>query len=283
MDWNSLRLVLAVSRAGSLSAAARRMKVDQTTVARRLKALESDLGTALFSRIDGRFLPTEAGERTIAAAEAMEIQASRLQEDLAGSLQHCDGTVRLTAVSILMNRLLIPRLGGLMAQHPRLELETVAESGNLSLSRRETDLAIRFARPQKDIGLCRRLGGLSYSVYKSIGSGATTSETPPEAQWITYEETHAHLPQARWISKNVENSTIGQLRVNDAESVLEAVKSGLGLALLPDLIASNEAGLQRVTDGPAVLSREVWLLVHPDMRQLPRVQAVIDWLDGLFI
>jgi DNA-binding transcriptional LysR family regulator len=182
-----------------------------------------------------------------------------------------------------MNRLIIPRLGGLMAQHPRLELETVAESGNLSLSRRETDLAIRFARPQKGIGLCRRLGDLSYSVYKSIGSGATTPETPPEAQWITYEETHAHLPQARWISKNVENSTIGQLRVNDAESVLEAVKSGLGLALLPDLIASNEAGLQRVTDGPAVLSREVWLLVHPDMRQLPRVQAVIDWLDGLFI
>ncbi|WP_282606349.1 LysR family transcriptional regulator [Pelagibius sp. Alg239-R121] len=277
MEWNSLQLVLAISRSESLSAAARRLAIDQTTVSRRLKAIEADLGTALFSRTDGQLTPTEAGERAAVAAQAMEVTAGKLQEHLMGTLQECEGTVRITAVPILMNSHLIPRLDDLMAKHPRLQLETIAETGNLSLSRRETDLALRFARPQKDAGLCRRLADLPYSLYSA------TSNPARAMPWITYEETHAHLPQARWMSKQTEGATVGRLRVNDAESALAAVRSGLGQTLLPDIVAGNDPLLQRVTVGTAVLTREVWLLVHPEVRQLPRVQAVIDWIDEIFV
>lgn len=276
MDWNALQLVLSVARAGTLSAASRRLSIDQTTVSRRLKALEADVGTALFSRIDGSLIPTEAGERTIAAAESMEATAASLQEGLSGSLKSCEGRVRLTAVPILMNRLLIPGLAALLAKHPKLQLETTAETGNLSLSRRETDLALRFARPQKDAGLCRRLANISYALYGAAAKGQGSDAL------ITYEETHAHLPQARWMSRQAEKHGAAQLRVNDAESALVAVRAGLGQSLLPEIIAEDDRTLQRLTDGPAVLSREVWLLVHPEVRQLPRVQAVIDWLDKLF-
>ncbi len=276
MDWNALQLMLAVARAGTLSAASRRLSIDQTTVSRRLKALEADLGTALFSRIDGRLVPTEAGERAIAAAESMESSAGKLQESLSGSLQSCEGSVRLTAVPILMNRLLIPNLKPLLEKHPKLRLETIAETGNLSLSRRETDLALRFARPQKDAGLCRRLADLSYALYRTAAHQVTSDTL------ITFEETHAHLPQARWMARQAERGGIGQLRVNDAESALAAVHAGLGQSLLPEIIAAKDRSLKRVTEGPALLSREVWLLVHPEVRQLPRVQAVIDWLEGLF-
>ncbi len=276
MDWNALQLILAVARAGTLSAASRHLSIDQTTVSRRLKAFEANLGLPLFSRIDGSLIPTEAGERVIAAAETMETAAGGLQESLSGSLQSCEGRVRLTAVPILMNCLLIPALGPLLAQHPKLQLETIAETGNLSLNRRETDLALRFARPQKDAGLCRRLADVSYALY------GTTAEGPQPKTLITYEETHAHLPQARWLSKQAEKHRIAQLRVNDAASALAAVRAGLGQSLLPEMIAQSDLSLRRVTDGPAVLSREVWLLVHPEVRQLPRVQAVIDWLDKLF-
>ncbi|TQV74364.1 LysR family transcriptional regulator [Denitrobaculum tricleocarpae] len=276
MDWNALQLMLAVARAGTLSAAARRLSVDQTTVSRRLKALEADLGTALFSRIDGCLIPTQAGERAIAAAESMESSAGKLQERLSGALQSCEGSVRLTAVPILMNRLLIPNLEPLLAKHPRLQLETIAETGNLSLNRRETDLALRFARPQKDAGLCRHLADVSYALY-GVAAGGRRSDA-----LITYEETHAHLPQARWMSRQAERGGNGQLRVNDAESALAAVQAGLGLSLLPEILAASDRSLVRMTEGPAVLSREVWLLVHPEVRQLPRIQAVIDWLDKLF-
>lgn len=272
MDWNALQLVLTVSRTESLSAAARRLAIDQTTVSRRLKGIEADLGTALFSRIEGRLVPTESGERVIAAAETMETAAADLSESLAGGLRSSEGRVRLTAVPLLMNRLLIPRLGDLLTKHPRLEIETIAESGNLSLSRRETDLALRFARPQKDAGLCRKLADLSYSSYHAQASG--TRPLP----WITYEETHAHLPQARWIAR--QGTDTGTLRVNDADSALAAVRAGLGQTLLPDIVATKDASLLRVKSG--LLTREVWLMVHPEVRQLPRVQAVIDWLDEVF-
>lgn len=275
MDWNALQLVLAVSRTESLSAAARRLAIDQTTVSRRLKAIEADLGTALFSRIEGRLVPTEPGEKVIAAAETMETAADGLAESLSRGLQHCEGRVRLTAVPLLMNRLLIPRLGELTTKHPKLEIEAIAESGNLSLSRRETDLALRFARPQKDAGLCRRLSDLPYSLYCATDNA---TQTPT---WITYEETHAHLPQARWIARKSNGENIGQLRVNDAESALAAVRAGQGQTLLPDIVAARDSSLRRVKSG--VLTREVWLMVHPEVRQLPRVQAVIDWLDGVFL
>lgn len=274
MDWNALQLVLAVSRTNSLSSAARRLAIDQTTVSRRLKTIEADLGIALFSRIEGRLVPTEPGEKVIAAAETMETAADGLAERLTGGLQHCEGRVRLTAVPLLMNRLLIPRLGELLTRHPGLEIETVAESGNLSLSRRETDLALRFARPQKDAGLCRKLAELPYSLY------GAAERTARRHSWITYEETHAHLPQARWIARQNSGEKIGQLRVNDAESALAAVRAGQGQTLLPDIVAARDTSLRRVR--PGVLTREVWLMVHPEVRQLPRVQVLIDWMDSLF-
>lgn len=276
MDWNALQLALAVARAGSLSGAARRLSVDQTTVSRRLKALEAELGTSLFSRIDGTLIPTEAGERAIAAAESMETAAGSLQEGLSGTLQNCAGVVRVTAVPILMNRLLIPNMARLLRKHPALQLESIAETGNLSLSRRETDLALRFARPQKDAGFCRRLANVSYALYSAAAGGRQSDSL------ITYEETHAHLPQARWMSRHADKDDWAQLRVNDAESALAAVRAGLGQSLLPEIIADRDPSLTRLTEGPAVLSREVWLLIHPEVRQLPRVQAVVDWLDGLF-
>ncbi len=275
MDWNALQLTLAIARAGTLAAASRRLSIDQTTVSRRLKTLEAGLGTALFSRVDGNLIPTEAGEQAIAAAEQMEAAAGSLEESLSGSLQSCAGSVRLTAVPVLMNRLLIPNLAPLISQHPKLQLEMVAETGNLSLNRRETDLALRFARPQKDAGLCRRLADVPYALYGASG------QSKQHNNLITYEETHAHLPQARWMARHAEKHDSGQLRVNDAECAFAAVQSGLGQSLLPEMIASEDPALQRVTEGAPVLSREVWLLVHPEVRQLPRVQAVIEWLDGL--
>src|SRR5690348_11103151 len=126
MDWSDLRHVLTVARAGTLAAAARRLGVNQTTVARRLKAAEHALGIRLFERRDGVLFPTAAGEAAIARAARVEQEVEALQGVRSGE-STATGVVRLTTVPILANRLLIPALPKLFAAHPGLRLELVAE------------------------------------------------------------------------------------------------------------------------------------------------------------
>jgi DNA-binding transcriptional LysR family regulator len=276
MDWNDLRYVLAVSRSGSLSAAARHLRVNQTTVARRLGALERALGARLFDRIEGRMVATDAGQVAAVRAERVETEAQALAGELAGADTDAVGVVRVTAVPSIVNHMLVPRLGALLTRYPRLELEIVAEPGNLSLSKREADLAIRLARPPVGVAVCRRIGTVSYAVY---GLRLVPDRTLP---WITYDEAHAHLPQARWVARQDRGAKDCTLRLNDADSLLQAVRAGLGRALLPTFMAEADSRLVRLSPEPAVLEREVWLLVHPDLRPLPRVSVVVDWVCEIF-
>jgi DNA-binding transcriptional LysR family regulator len=276
MDWNDLRHVLAVSRSGSLSAAARHLRVNQTTVARRIAALERSLGVRLFDRVDGRMVATDAGQAAVARAERIETEAQALEGAISGADTDAAGVVRVTAVPSIVNHALVPRLGPLLSRYPRLELEIVAEPGNLSLSKREADMAIRLARPPGGIAVCRRIGTLSYAVY---GPRGVPEHSLP---WITYDEAHAHLPQARWVARQDRSAKKCTLRLNDADSLVQAVRAGLGRALLPTFMAEQDASLGRLSPDSAVLEREVWLLVHPDLRPLPRVSAVVDWVCEIF-
>ncbi len=275
MNWDDVKFVLAVARGQTLSAAARQLKVDQTTVGRRLAALEQAAGTKLFQRVDGRLVPTEAGEIVSARAERVETEMLALEEQLAGADNTPAGVVRLTATPILANRLLIPRLGPLLSKHSELVVEIVAEPRNLSLTRRDADIAVRFARPETGSMLCRRLGRISFSIYAPAGHAAAA------LPWLTYEEHFSHLPQARWIAQNTDTSDQVQLKVNDAESLYQATVAGLGRTVLPDFVAHNDTRLARLSP-KAVLDREAWLLVHPVIRHLPRISVVVDWLIAVF-
>jgi len=275
LQWSDLRVALALGRDRSLSAAARSLGIDQTTVARRLAALEASLQGRLFLRERGRLVPTALGEQAIARAEEVEAAVLAL-ETLAGeSGAAVSGRVRITAVPILVNQLIVPRLPGLLQRFPGLAIDANADSRNLSLGRRETDIALRFARPEGGSGLCRRIGALTFSVYAARNADDTAS-----LPWVTYEDRFLHYPQARWVADNVSPEALSRLRINDAEGLAQAVRSGLGRGVLPDFMAARDPALMRVSEAP-VLHRDLWLLVHPDLRQLPRVAAVLDWLAGL--
>ncbi|MEQ9609754.1 MAG: LysR family transcriptional regulator, partial [Kiloniellaceae bacterium] len=142
-QWSDLRVVLALSRAGTLSAAAERLGVDQTTVGRRLAALERALEGRLFLRERGALTPTALGEQAVARAEQMEAAMAALEAAASASGAAVAGRVRITAVPILVNQLIVPRLAALLSRFPGLEVEANADSRNLSLSRRETDIALR--------------------------------------------------------------------------------------------------------------------------------------------
>ncbi|HTR84673.1 MAG TPA: LysR family transcriptional regulator [Reyranella sp.] len=275
MDWNDLRYALAVSRAGTLAAAARRLKVDQTTVARRLAAIERALGTRLFERIDGGLRPTRAGEAALARAVRIEQEIEGLERDIGGSDSKIAGTVRITAVPVLVNHLLVPASAALHAAHPELRLELIAESRNASLTRREADIALRLARPESGRSLlARRLGRVGYAVY---GPRRKRARLP----WISYEEGLAHLPQARWIESVRGNRETAPLALSDTESILQAVRAGLGKSLLPCFVADADPALRTLGDDKIVLTRELWVITHGAIRHDARIAVVVDWLDRL--
>jgi DNA-binding transcriptional LysR family regulator len=219
LNWNDLRYVLAVSRGGTLRAAARLLGVDDTTVARRLVAMQETIGTRLYQRlVDGTLRLTASGERAALHAERIEREVGALAVELAGADDVVSGTVRMTSVPIVVNHILVPAAPILLKRHPKLELEFVADARDLSLTRRETDLALRLARPKTGGTkvVARRVGTVRYDVYASASCPARDAKTLP---WVTYDEAMAHLPQARWIAATAvrDHQRIAAVRLNDAK------------------------------------------------------------------
>jgi DNA-binding transcriptional LysR family regulator len=281
LDWNDLQHVLALARGGSHAAAARQLGIDPTTVARRLRAIEAVLGARLFDRsADGDMCLTQAGEVAAKRAEAVEAEIGGLMEAVQGADASASGLVRVTAVPILINRVLVPAVANLIARHQQLRVELIAESRDLSLTRREADIAIRLGRPSNGTDsrvLARRIGKLAYAAY-----AATHIQTDPmKLPWLTYEDGMAHLPQARWIARAAQrDSGFSALTVNDAEAILQAVQAGLGRSLLPCIVADHVPGLSRIAaDEISFPEREIWMLTHPDLRHLARIATVLTWIE----
>jgi DNA-binding transcriptional LysR family regulator len=282
-NWNDLRYLLAIKRGQTLAAAARQLGVDDTTVSRRLAALQSDFGARLFQRhADGTLVLTPIGDAMTDRAEVMERQFNQIGGIVEADRDPCVGTVRLTSVPIVINRLLVPAAKALLDRHPRLQMELIPDSRNLSLTRREVDLAVRIGRPTTGGSTvkARRIGRLSYYAYMSA------SHQPREAArlaWITYDEAMSDLPQARWMARAAEGRrrAVSGLRVHDAETALQAVLAGLGKTLLPNVIGDRDRRLLRIDldERQQQPAREVWLLAHSTELKFGRIAAVVRWAE----
>ncbi|MDW4498505.1 LysR family transcriptional regulator [Sulfitobacter sp. D35] len=282
-DWDDLRYLLALHRRGTLAEAGRHLRVSETTVARRVKRLEAHLGTALFVRShSGGYELTETGRAVLGQAEKVERHASVLQDRL-GTSAGLSGTVRISAVPIIVNHVLIPAVPALSAAHPDLSVELVPEARNLDLTRREADLALRFARPGQG-GLAvktRKLADWSFGVFCAADIAAGDEESLP---WIGYDDAHAGLPQARWIADlRGPHERLSPLRVSDLSSTLEAVVLRQGKSVLPLSLGRGDPRLRAAVhrrSGPA-MSRAVWLLWHADHPGPAAIAAARDWICGI--
>ena len=280
MDWGHLRFFLELARTGSLSAAARRTGVNRNTVARRVAALEKELGLTLFER------GPQGWSRT-AAGDDLASLASRVEQDVLALARHADardraltGTVRLTTATHLAAHLLVPALPALRLRHPGLLLEIAADQRTFDLTRREADLALRMGRPRDAALVTRKLSDVAYGLYCSRGlvrrPRAVDFETDP---FVGFDESLASTPQERWLARVAPERRV-VFRCNSTASLLAAARLGVGVAVLPRFIADGDAGLECLA-GPEPVNHELWLLVHGDLRHTPRVRAVIEWVDEL--
>lgn len=277
MQWDDLRPFLAVARDGSLSAAARRLRIDHATVGRRLDGLETALGVRLFDRLPRGWRLTAEGEALLPRAERVEAEALAFQREAAGS-SGAAGVVRLSAPPAVGALFVTPRLGALYRRHPDVVVEIAGSTRAASLSRREADLAVRLMAPTDSGLVARRLGVLGYGLFATPEIAAA-----PPAGWrfLGYDDDLAHVPQQRWLVEIAADRPM-VLRCNDLVALHAACVAGLGVAALPHFMAKGDSRLRSIPIAPKPVPREIWLLVHPDLRRSPRVRAVMDAVIEMF-
>lgn len=280
MDWNDLKFFLEVARTGSLTKTAASLRASQSTVARRVMELEESLGARLFERHQTGYFLTDEGREILRRAEDAEESMLAVERGAAGFSAHVTGTVRLATSENLATDLVIPAMPLLLARHPELRVEIASDTTTVTLGRREADLARRVVRPASGNLKLRQLGRISYAVY------AARDYLERHPQWgedpfagrsvITWDEAHSHLPAARWLAEQASHAT-PVLLASNLPMQIAAVNAGLGLAVLPDFLATAPQ-LVKVVASDRLFHNGLWLVMHADLSASSRVRAVADFL-----
>jgi DNA-binding transcriptional LysR family regulator len=280
VEWSDLRFFLAAARAGSLGGAARELGVEHTTVGRRLAALEETLGAKLFVRTPDGLTLTPEGREVVPLAETVERTTQAIERAASARDGRIEGTVRVTT-SEAFSGFLVKRLTELRARHPALVIEVLMGNQSLDLARGEADIAIRAMKTtQRDL-IVKKLADAGWSLYGATGYLARRG-TPARVDDLAghdvvgYDDAMSGVPGAQWLDANARGANL-VLRGNSLVSVVNAVIAGLGISVVPCFLGDSEPTLQRLT--PDVLgTREITLVVHPDMAKVARVRAVMDYI-----
>lgn len=278
-DWEDLRHFVALAEASTLSGAARRLRVDHATVGRRVASLEGALGIRLIDRLPRRCVLTEAGQRIASLAGEIGEQTHAIERAARGfQAPAVAGRVTISAPPVFASHFLAPRLAPLRQQHPLLRLVLSGEAVSVSLGRQEADLAIRLGRPQERSSVVRRLGAMRFDLYAAQHYRALAE--PNGWEFIAYGPVLDHLPQQQWLRKIAGERPV-VFEAGDLASQHAAVRSGVGVAALPCFLAANDAGLVRLAAETPAPVRELWLVVHADLRRAPAIRAVMDFVAAL--
>ena len=282
IDWTDLRFLLAVQRGKTLSAAARKLGCDQTTVGRRIEALEAALDVRLFRRTPDGYFPTRQGELTLKRAERVEEEVMALEREVLGQDERPEGQVRLTTFESIGISFLAPRLGALRKRHPGLELLLNMDNRPLNLSRREADLALRAGRPSQQSLHIRKLGVVVAGLYASPSYLKKRGEprTPDDlAGHDLIDDEESAYSLSRFMHGLAKRGRV-VLRTDSAHAQAAAAVDGLGITTLYRYLGDPQRGLVRVLPKQE-LAHDLWLAVHRDLQYAARVRALIDFLVEL--
>ena len=278
LAWDDLQYVLAVGRSGSLSGAARALRVNHSTVFRRVGLIEERLAARLFDRQRDGYIPTVAGEAVVALAERVEEQVIALERRLSGEDLRPSGTVRITTTDTLISTV-TPLCGAFRRSYPEICLELVTGNQFLNLSRRDADVAVRPTAAPPDNLHGRRIGRIAFCVYASPQylAAAGGPDLDRAHHWIGLDDTLSHLRVHDWISEHAPDTSI-YFRASSFLAMLDAAAAGMGLAVLPCYLADPVKQITRVGLPLEDVATDLWLLVHEDLRRTARVRAVADFL-----
>ena len=280
-EWSDYRYFLALARAGTLAGAARDLGVEHTTVSRRIAALESALGTKLFTRTPDGFVLTAAGVETLPRIEQAAKAIEAVELHVGGEDAELRGTVRVTASNALAG-FLLKRLGPLRQRHPGIVVEFLTGNRMFDLARREADLAMRVATTLSGDLIARKLSDLGWGLYATqsyVDNHPPVEDGLPGHEVIGYDASHAIYPGQQWLETHATKATVA-MRGNDIVSVLNVTLVGFGMGTMPCFVGDAEPTLRRVIPD-LIATRSLWLVAHPDLVKIARVRATMDYLIEL--
>jgi DNA-binding transcriptional LysR family regulator len=278
IDWQDVRVFLALARHGSLSATARALLVNHATVARRLHALESSLGAKLVERRPEGYVLTPAGNHALEPARDMESAAQKLGLDESDGAPV--GVVRINAPPGLAAGFLTERLAALASRHAALDIELATNIRSVSLERHETDIAIRMGRPKDGGMIARPLVAMAFGFYGNQDMHCRVQEGG-EFAFIGFDEANAFVPEAAWLSQRFPHARLA-FRSNNQVGQALAARSGAGIALLPHYIGRTEPTLHRIDLGAVPASRDVFILTRQRDRQDFAIRVVAESIVKIF-
>ncbi len=284
LPWDDVKLFLALCRARTLGEAARELGIDQSTVSRRLAALEEALAASLFDRGRGGIVATDAAEGLLPVAEEIEHAMARFAGAAEALEREVSGLVRIACPPDVAEVLVAPHLPALLARHPGLQIDLEAGEGLVDVARRVADVALRTVRPETGDLIVKTLTSVDWvlAATPEIAQGLGTLRSWRDVPWITWGERFAHVPAARWFSEHADVDPV--VRSDSLRVQIAVACAGVGAAIVPFRSVAHY-GLVPVRIG-ATLRRsmapwprnDLFLVTHRALRKVPRVNAVWNFL-----
>ena len=282
MDWSDLQVFQAIAQTGQLTRAGAALRIDATTVSRRLRRLEARVGANLFEQTREGQILTDAGERLLLRVERMSQAAADIDQRETGDVPQLSGTLRVSVAEGFGSWFLARRLPELARSHPHLTIDLVANSGFLSLSKRETDIAVMLSRPKAGPIIAAKLSDYLLGLYgarsylSARGSPDRTADLLLGHDLVGYIPDLLYAPELRYLDE-IHPGLNPQVRSSSINAQHQLIAAGAGIGILPCFIGDSDRSLQAVLPEKRIV-RTFWILTHKDTHQLTRVRSGKDWL-----
>jgi DNA-binding transcriptional LysR family regulator len=285
LNWDDVRIFLAVARSGRFVTAGKRLGIDHTTVARRISALEASVGSRLLDRSPRGVTLTLEGQRLLGHAQRVEEEMLAAADDVAHADERLAGPVRLATPAGLGTYVIAPQVRRFVDEYPEIELSLIPESKAFSLAQREADILVGLHRPMHGNLVSQRLADYWLGLYASPEYLARRPPIRSVADLAAHDFVWSvsdlvGFSEIKVLDHIAKDSRIA-LRSSSVHVQHTAVASGLGIGLLHGFAAAHDARLVPVLEGEVHEMRTYWLSVHANYRSMPRVRAVIDFLHAL--
>jgi DNA-binding transcriptional LysR family regulator len=274
VDWDDLRYVLALADSGSLASAATALRVNRTTVLRRINAFEREHAVRLFERLPTGYVLTSAGDEILAAARGFENTIAALERKLAGQDMRPEGLVRVTTTDTLMSSILPALLTAFQQANPGIRVNVTSSNTLENLSKRDADIAVRPVIDAPETLVGRRICAVAFAVYRSESVPAAV---PGDQRWIAPDETLTTTSVARWMREAIPADRI-TFSVNSLLAMREICAAGGGLAALPCYLGDIDSRLVRGQPPVKEMTTALWVLTHPDLIGTARVRLFFDFM-----
>lgn len=280
LSWDDFRFIKAIAEFRSLNGAAQALKVNHSTVFRRLGQIEEQLGSRLFERGRSGYGLTPSGEEMVRLAERIGDDITAFERKVTGQDLRPSGELRITTNDMVLVHLLTDILAEFRRRYREIVLEVVVSNAILNLSRRDADVAVRATYMPPDTMSGRLVSKIAWAVFGAASRSPEPFDPQRDAashDWVGFSD-HINIAHAtKWLKTKTRGADRVVYKVSTMLGLAEAAARGVGLAVLPCFVGSSVTGLVRLTDPLPELEGELWLVTHPDLSNSARVRAFVDF------